>query len=101
MTEPQILQLGPALTEFLQPYLFCCGWSQTFDLFRTYCQGLLSDLPRKSAEPIALQAGVAPRTMQEFLRDHQWDYASARKANATSPTCSRAWTPTGDHRHPR
>ena len=41
----------------------------------TYCRGLLSDLKRKSVEPIALASGCAVRTLQEFLRDHQWRHA--------------------------
>jgi SRSO17 transposase len=35
---------------------------------------LLSDLPRKTCEPMALTAGVAVRTLQEFLRDHRWSF---------------------------
>jgi SRSO17 transposase len=72
MTPAQIQALGPAFADFLQPFLFCCGYTQTFDLLGVYCRGLLSDLPRKTAEPIALAAGVAVRTLQEFLRDHVW-----------------------------
>src|SRR5690242_18711009 len=74
MTPEQIEQLGPAFAEYLQQFLFCCEYTQTFDLLHVYCRGLLSDLPRKSAEPIALASGTAVRTMQEFLRDHAWDY---------------------------
>ena len=37
-----------------------------------YVRGQLSDLPEKSVEPIALEAGVAPRTLQEFLSQHRW-----------------------------
>ena len=33
-----------------------------------------SELPRKSVEPIALQAGTPVRTLQELLKDHAWDY---------------------------
>src|SRR5205823_3965225 len=44
----------------------------------TYVRGLLSDLPRKSVEPIALQAGTPVRTLQEFLRDHLWDFPQVR-----------------------
>jgi hypothetical protein len=29
MTEEQLDALGPALDDFLQPYLFCCGYTQT------------------------------------------------------------------------
>ena len=75
MTEEQLDALGPALDDFFQQFLFCCGYTQTFDHLHTYCRGLLSDLKRKSVEPIALASGCAVRTLQEFLRDHAWDYA--------------------------
>jgi SRSO17 transposase len=78
MTPEQIEQLGPAFAEYLRQYLFCCDYTQTFDLLNVYCRGLLSDLPRKSAEPIALAAGTAVRTLQEFLKDHAWSYRQAR-----------------------
>src|SRR6266481_1733502 len=79
MTEEQLDALGPALDDFLRPYLFCCGYTQTFAHLHTYCRGLLSDLKRKSVEPIALASGCAVRTLQEFLRDHRWQYAGVRQ----------------------
>jgi SRSO17 transposase len=78
MTSEQIEALGPAFADYLQQFLFCCGYTQTFDLLGLYCRGLLSDLGRKTCEPLALYAGVAVRTLQEFLKDHQWSYARAR-----------------------
>jgi len=74
MTPEQIRDLGPALSRFLAQFLFCCGDTRTFEHLGTYCRGLLSDLARKSVEPIALAAGVAVRTLQEFVRDHVWDH---------------------------
>jgi len=79
MTEEELDGLGSALDDFLQPYLFCCGYTQTFGHMHTYCRGLLSDLKRKSVEPIALAAGCAVRTLQEFLRDHQWQHTQLRE----------------------
>jgi SRSO17 transposase len=38
-----------------------------------YVRGQLSDLPEKSIEPVVLNAGVPPRTLQEFLSQHRWD----------------------------
>lgn len=70
MTEQQLQALGPALADFLDRFLFCCGYTQTFAHLGTYVRGLLSDLPRKSVEPIALQAGTPVRTLQQFLKDH-------------------------------
>lgn len=78
MTAEQIEALGPALADYLEQFLFCCDYTQTFRLLGLYCRGLLSDLDRKSAEPIALAAGLPARTLQEFLKDHQWSFAQVR-----------------------
>jgi SRSO17 transposase len=78
MTPAQIEALGPAFADYLQQFLFCCGYTQTFDLLGLYCRGLLADLDRKTCEPLALYAGVAVRTLQEFLRDHRWSYIAVR-----------------------
>ena len=78
MTEQQLRALGPALDRYLAPHLFCCAYTQTFGHLNTYVRGLLSDLPRKSVEPIALRAGTPVRTLQEFLKDHRWDFARLR-----------------------
>src|SRR5262249_18638555 len=78
MTPEQIEALAPAFADYLDPFLFCCGYTQTFHLLGVYCRGLLSDLDRKTCEPMALAAGVAVRTLQEFLRDHRWSFDRAR-----------------------
>ena len=78
MTPEQIEALGPAFAQYLQQFLFCCGYTQTFDLLGVYCRGLLSDLQRKTCEPLALYSGVAVRTLQEFLKDHLWSYTQVR-----------------------
>src|SRR5829696_4381685 len=78
MTEQQLLDLEPALADFLGRFLPCCRYAPTFGHLGTYVRGLLSELPRKSVEPIALKAGTPVRTLQEFLKDHAWDFASVR-----------------------
>lgn len=78
MTDEELDGLGAALDAFLGRYLYCCGYTQTFGHLHTYCRGLLSDLKRKTAEPIALAAGCAIRTLQEFLRDHLWQHSQVR-----------------------
>jgi SRSO17 transposase len=78
MTDDELDRLGAALDDFLRPYLFCCGYTQTFGHLRAYCRGLLSDLKRKTVEPIALASGCAVRTLQEFLRDYSWEYPQVR-----------------------
>jgi SRSO17 transposase len=79
MTEQQILDLGPALADYLDHFLFCCDYTQTFDHLGTYCRGLLSDLQRKTTEPIALAAGTPVRTLQLFLTQHGWHHDQARQ----------------------
>jgi SRSO17 transposase len=74
MTEDQVAGLGPAFTEFLGGFRKCFPRRPTFKHLATYCRGLISDLPRKSVEPIALAAGTAVRTLQEFLTHHAWDH---------------------------
>lgn len=73
MTPDQVAALGPAFAAYLREFEDCFVQERTRDHLHTYCRGLLSDLPRKSVEPIALAAGTAVRTLQEFLRDHVWD----------------------------
>jgi SRSO17 transposase len=78
VTPEQIQDLGPAFADYLRQFLFCCDYTQTFHLLEVYCRGLLSDLSRKSAEPIALASGTAVRTLQEFLKDHAWSHTAVR-----------------------
>jgi SRSO17 transposase len=78
MTEHEIAGLGPAFADYLGRYRGCFLQKRTAAHFDTYCRGLLSDLPRKSVEPIALEAGTAVRTLQEFLVTARWDHEQAR-----------------------
>src|SRR5215218_5919519 len=78
MTEQEITDLGPAFASYLRRFRGCLGQDRTAAHFGTYCRGLLSDLPRKTAEPIALAAGTAVRTLQEFLLTARWGHTSAR-----------------------
>jgi SRSO17 transposase len=74
MTADQVAALGPAFTEYLRGFQSCFVTNNTFGHLGTYCRGLLSDLARKSVEPIALAGGCAVRTLQEFLTHHVWDH---------------------------
>src|SRR4051794_1647886 len=80
MTEQQITDLGPAFAAYLRRFRRCLAQDRTAKHFDTYCRGLLSDLPRKSVEPIALAAGTAVRTLQEFLVTARWDHGRVRDA---------------------
>jgi SRSO17 transposase len=68
----QIRRLEPKLTGFLDLFQDCFLRKDTRAHLGVYVRGQLSDLPEKSVEPIALEADVAPRTLQEFLAQHRW-----------------------------
>jgi len=78
MTPQQIAALGPALTQFLRSLRGCFGECRLLDHFDVYCRGLLSDLLRKSVEPIALAAGSTVRALQLFLTHRVWDHQRLR-----------------------
>ena len=73
MDVQQIKGMGRQLRVFLKKFDDCFGRSEPREHLRTYVQGQLSNLPRKSIEPIALSAGVAPRTLQGFFSYLSWD----------------------------
>ena len=79
MTDQEIAMLGPAFAGYLGRYRDCFLQKRTAAHFGNYCRGLLSDLPRKSVEPIALACGTAVRTLQEFLVTADWDHEAARE----------------------
>ena len=79
MTDQEIAGLGPAFAGYLAQYRECFLQKRTATHFDNYCRGLLSDLPRKSVEPIALACGTAVRTLQEFLVTADWDHFRARQ----------------------
>jgi SRSO17 transposase len=64
--------LEPKLAKFLDEFHDCFDRKDTRAHLGVYVRGQLSDLPEKSVEPIALEADVAPRTLQEFLSQHRW-----------------------------
>ena len=79
MTDQEIAGLGPAFARYLGRYRGCFLQKRTAGHFDSYCRGLLSDLPRKSVEPIALACGTAVRTLQEFLVTADWGHEVARE----------------------
>src|SRR5438132_9642033 len=78
MTPKQMIALGTAFAGYLRIFDDCIAYAPTAAHLYAYCRGLLSNLPRKSIEPIALACGTAVRTLQEFLRDHVWNHFRMR-----------------------
>jgi SRSO17 transposase len=79
MDAEQLRQLEPKLEHFLGRFADCFARKDTRAHLEVYVRGQLSDLPEKSVEPIALEAGVAPRTLQEFLSQLKWDQERLRQ----------------------
>ena len=79
MTVDQMESLRTTLREFLAEFADCFGRCEPRGKLSTYVRGQLSDLRRKSAEPMALAAGISPRTLQEFLASDVWDQERLRE----------------------
>ena len=78
MTEQEIRDVGPAFASYLRGFEAHFAQGRSVEHFRDFCRGLLSDAPRKSVEPLALNAGIAVRTLQFFLSRGVWDQAGVR-----------------------
>jgi SRSO17 transposase len=79
MTGEQMASLQPALRRHLEAFRDCFRKEVTFGYLETYVVGLMSDIKRKSVEPIALAAEVPVRTLQEFVSSFRWDHGRAQQ----------------------
>jgi len=77
MSIQDLKRLKPRLERFCRKFDDCIKDPRTRKHLRTYVNGQLSDLPRKSIEPMALRMGTPVRTLQEFVEIHRWDDAAA------------------------
>ena len=78
MDAETILRIKRALTTYLHEFDGCMGRVTNRGHLMNYVTGQLSNLDRKSIEPMADAAGVSPRTLQEFLGLLKWDEPAAR-----------------------
>ena len=93
MNAKTIKNMGRKLRTFLAEFDDCFSRTEQRQHLQTYVNGQMSDLERKSIEPIALAANVPPRTLQYFLSASPWDGPRLR---------DRAqWIVARDHSHPR
>ena len=67
------------LDRFIKKFDDCVNTEPSRRHLRTYINGQVSGLERKSVEPIALQADVPVRSLQEFLGFHRWDHQLVRE----------------------
>jgi len=73
-----IVSLEDELDEFLEEFRRCFSRAEPRLHMASYVRGQLRELDRKSVEPMALDARMAPRTLQEFLRTDVWDHDGMR-----------------------
>jgi SRSO17 transposase len=73
MEAQQIARLKPMLNSYLRQFDDCFGRIEPTERLKAYVTGQLSDLQRKSIEPMADAAGLPPRNLQQFLSLHKWD----------------------------
>lgn len=78
MDTTDIARLWPEIERELERFDACFTREEPRAHLRTYLRGQLSDIPRKSIEPIALAHGTPPRTLQKFLAQHVWDQDGMR-----------------------
>ena len=96
MTDEQIRELGPAFSSYLRPYHAFCNQDRTAPHLDAYCRSLLTDAPRKTAEPNALASGTAVRTLQKFLTTTHWDHLALRDEFQTRMGRTLGELPTDD-----
>ncbi len=92
MDVDQIRKVGRALPRFLDEFGDCFGRCDTRRYLMVYVDGQMSELHRTSAEPMALRAGVPPRSLQAFLGLLEWD--EDRLVDRLQQNVA------GDHAHP-
>ena len=81
--ETQVLKtLKRQLAYFLRRFYIGIKTGPSRQHFRTYIQGQLSHLERKTAAAIAQEAGVTPRSLQAFLEIHAHAFARSDRARA-------------------
>jgi len=73
MDVAEIRCVGRGLDRYLAEFSDCFERCDTESYLEVYVEGQNSDLQRKSAEPMALRAGIVPRSLQVFLGSASWD----------------------------
>jgi SRSO17 transposase len=79
ITRKQVVPCLGNLGDFIKRYQPGFYRSEQRDHARTYIEGLLSDLPRKSIEPIATDHGQERRPLQRFVGTGAWSDQKVRR----------------------
>ncbi len=76
LTEKDVKRMAEELVKFHEHFHDCFGRIEQHRLGLTYLCGLMSHLPAKSAEPMALEflGEVHVRSLQRFMKTYHWDH---------------------------
>ncbi len=76
LTEKDVKGMAEALVKFHEQFHDCFGRIEQHRLGLTYLSGLMSAMPAKSAEPIALEflGEDNVRSLQRFMKTYHWDH---------------------------
>ena len=72
-TIASIKNIRTRLGSFMRNFQGCIKTSPSRANMKLYIAGQIGPLERKNVENIALEAGVAPRTLQNYLAQNAWD----------------------------
>src|SRR2546427_4042051 len=70
--------IEPSLTKFVARFESCFRSEPSRGHLANYLRGQASQLQRKSIEPMALDGGLKPRTLQQFISSYVWDQEAMR-----------------------
>jgi len=78
MDKAKLDGLTSELNDYIKRFEACFKSTPSREHLTAYVRGQLGPLQRKSVEPIAIEAGIEPRTLQQFIGSHKWDEAAMR-----------------------
>jgi SRSO17 transposase len=83
LREKDVQSMAEALVKFHEQFHDCFGRIEQHRLGLTYLSGLMSSMPAKSAEPIALEflGEDNVRSLQRFMKTYHWDHEAMELKN--------------------
>jgi SRSO17 transposase len=81
LTEKEVKRMAQELVQFHEQFHDCLGRAEQHRLGLTYLSGLMSNLPAKSVEPIALEflGQKEVRSLQRFMKTYHWDHEAMQR----------------------
>ena len=85
LSEKDVKRMAQELVKFHEQFHDCLGRVEQHRLGLTYLCGLMSHLPAKSAEPIALAflGQKKVRSLQRFMKTYLWDHEAMQRKHQT------------------